>query len=78
MKLDWEATEFPEDFEPLDAIVLVKGVYQTEDGDMTRPVWCHRWTTPLARNGYERVGALRVAARMTEEEVMAGYTDDDA
>lgn len=77
LSLDWAEQDLPDDFEPIDAIVLVKGVYHTEDGDLTRPVWSHRWTMALARNGSERIGALRVAARMTENEVMSEYTDED-
>lgn len=76
IKLDWPDGDFPEDFEPLDAIILVKGVYQT-DGDLSRPVWVHRWTMALARNNAERLGALTIATELTEREACAEYTSSD-
>jgi hypothetical protein len=73
--LDWGAPELPEDFRPLEAMVLIKGVYLTDDGGMTRPTWCLRWTEALARNQAERIGALQIAARLAIDEAAENYDD---
>lgn len=73
LTLDWETQEFPEGFMPIDAIVMVKGVYEDGD-DFTRPVWSHRWTVPLSRNIHERIGVFRVAQRLGEDAAMSEYS----
>lgn len=75
--LDWDSSEWPEGFQPIDAVVLVKGVYQTDEGSLTRPVWCHRWTVPLGRNVAERIGAYHVAHEMATAEALSAYGWDD-
>lgn len=76
--LDWMGNaELPDGFTPVDAIVLVKGYYVHEDGDMTRLVWAHKWTRALAGSPAEREGALRIATEMTLREAMKDYRFDD-
>lgn len=73
LDLDWYETELPEDFQPIDAIVLVKGVFLKDDGDLTRPVWTQRWTKPLARNVIERIGELTVCRELAIREALEDY-----
>lgn len=75
--LDWGEPDLPEGFNPLEAIVLVKGYYETDDGDMSRMVWAHRWTLALAKSPAEREGALRIATEMTLREAMKDYRFGD-
>lgn len=76
--LDWAKQDMPDGFQPLSAIVLVKGVYiDEEDGEMTRPVWMHRWTRDLAQNPSERLGALSLAHELTMREARSDYTFEE-
>ena len=77
LSLDWAVTELPEDFEPLDCIVLVKGVYKTDDGSLTRPVWATRWTRAMSQNPTEQVGAFEVARRLAMRCALDDYSDDE-
>lgn len=76
VSLDWETKEFPENFQVLDAIILVKGVYVDEDGDVSRPCWAHRWTNALTANINERIGVLRVAGKLMERDAMAEFHEE--
>lgn len=74
--LDWRDTALPDGFVPVDAIVLVKGYYETGEG-MSRMVWAHKWTKALAEAPSERVGQLEIARRLSVAEAMSDYEMDD-
>jgi hypothetical protein len=78
LSLDWDERGklLPDNFQPIEAMVLIKGVY-VEDEDMTRPVWVHKLTTGLTQNSAEVVGELDIAHALARQQAMEEFDEED-
>jgi hypothetical protein len=78
LSLDWDERGklLPDNFQPIEAMVLIKGVY-VEGEDMTRPVWVHKLTAGLTQNSAEVVGELDIAHALARQQAIAEFDEED-